>query len=164
MSVSGAYDDGFDEPVRESALICWPVEFLSIEEDKPTVTGLHCTVAYWPEVKLTQQEMLDTIVNNNKWQIKYFRQWRIVDIKGVGAFGELNDYPVLLVNNDQYNTTLTEMHNRVKGAFSYANGPDRRFTYTPHISVDLKTIVNPPKQVVFRPMELWYKDEKPVIV
>jgi hypothetical protein len=165
MSVSGAYDDGFEDAPRESALICWPVEFLGGVESAPKVSGLHCTVAYWPEVGMTQDEMLSTITRYNAVMVRYYRQWRLANISGVDAFGELKDYPVLLVENEQPDTTLKHMHETIADKF-YAVGhpPDNRFRYNPHISVDLRTIVKPPKQVVFRPMELWYKDEKPVIV
>jgi len=41
---------------------------------------------------------------------------------------------------------------------------DKSFPFNPHCTVDLPTALNPPKKLIIRPLELWFRDDKPEVV
>jgi hypothetical protein len=161
MSVSGAYDDGFEVPPRESALLCWPVEFPFQTNPVPAA---HCSTLYWPEIDASKEELLLLLR-----AVKAPNFYRIADVTGVAAFGEAEDYPVLTIQSNVDGQTWRWSLGGTRDALyvemiRYGLGPDNRFTYKPHVSVDVKTLVNPPKRLILRPLELWYKDDEPVVL
>lgn len=161
MSVSGAYDDGFDEPVRESALLCWPAHWIGESNPVPVA---HCTLLYWPEP--VDKETLLRVLREAPIDNDFYR---LADVLGPDAFGENKDYPVLRINSNligrTWRHTLDGYYDLLsKWCAAQSVAADDTWEFIPHVSVDIKTIIAPPKQLILGPLELWYKDDEPVVV
>lgn len=164
MSVSGAYDDGFDEPVRDSALVGWPVLWNEPLDGKAPITdNIHITGFYWRDEAPAKSAILDAIAEGpNTYRI--YRGYRTINVDRPDAFGEAEDYPVLRLDPAydglHHQRVCMDGNLRHAGLATY----DQRFTYVPHCSVDLKTLLDPPDYLIVGPPTLWYKDDAPVEV
>lgn len=151
-----------------SAVLCWPVEFIGSQA--PDIQDAHVTIGYFPNVsdpEIPKAAILNGLKGNTGGglfrSLKYrLGIWEVYKIAGVAAFGPENDHPVLLIN-DEYGQ-LKKDHELAKNLLK-AEGIawDKSYHYTPHITVDLRTVVSPPSKVILRPMELWYRGDKQVI-
>ena len=162
----GHYADGILDaaalPVpRESALLCWPAKFVGTP---PNVESAHCTLAYWKSLGgLEKNDILFRLRDDSHW-INRYRQWRIVSVTGIDAYqGSQGDLPVLKVEDNLNYEAIPNIHKNVASLFT-RNPFSNHWVYSPHVTVDLKTLVNPPKKIILAPMQLWYKDDEPVLV
>lgn len=109
-----------------------------------------------------------------------FNLYRVADVTGVDAFGPDQNVPVLRVGIGAYkdahghtsNTrdeVLMYSHLKVsrllqKAGIHHPREYTGEYGYKPHCTVPLPMAFNPPKHVLLRPMELWYKDDEPVVL
>lgn len=152
---------------RESALLCWPVLWdANNEGPAPKVTGLHVTAFYWPaygefDRPPCKEKLLDALAN---WGGGIYRGYTIVKVESPEAFGEDSNYPVLVLNKGHFDKGLYRERTTISNCMrnSGLDNYDSRWPFNPHCSVDLKTALDPPKQLIIGPPELWYKDDEPV--
>ena len=144
---------------RESALLCWPAQFVGTP---PNVKFPHCTLAYWKNLRGLEKNDILYRIRDSHW-IERLREWRIVNFTGIDVYnGSEGDLPVLKVI-DPHPSILKNAHEHMGSLFS-RNPFSNHWVYSPHVTVDIKTLVKPPKQIILRPLELWYKDDEPVVV
>lgn len=142
--------------VRNTALLCWPVEWIS-KKPVPKVEGLHVTLAYIPDLMgTTKEQILNAVRDSGRRELGY----QVVKVNWPSAFGPENNIPVLevdLPNWWEYRDTTAALD-----AAGIAYSKD--FKFSPHCTVDLPTVLDPPKKILIRPLELWYKDDDPEVV
>lgn len=145
-----------------SALLCWPVEWSDLKKPKPNKSNLHVTCVYIPDATLVPKSQLLEIVTS----LEFDRSYRIGKTEGVRAFGPEENYPVIKVDTHwTHSLSLVSTYVRVASALKKAGLEwDAWEPYNPHCTVDLKTLLDPPKRVILRPLELWYMDDAPVVV
>lgn len=178
----------FDVPApKVGALFCWPVEWVDDAPDPGA--GMdehrHVTALYLPNVTehvdeetgvtfsaVSKDILLDT-VRSIMHKIEDARKYRLADVVGIDAFGPNLNVPVLKVAVADFTRTIGDPrlsleHNEIAKAIRNEGIPfnaDYCFSnYVAHSTVPLPTLVNPPKQVLLRPLELWYMEEEPVVV
>ena len=86
--------------------------------------------------------------------------YEVAKVWGVDAFGPNLDHPVLKLDLDNWHEHRDTKIMLNKAGISYATN----WAFNPHVTVDLKTVVNPPKKVLLRPLELWWGSDEPVVV
>lgn len=156
---------------RYSALFAWPVILLDTQEQIP---NLHCTAAYIRDVRTWtnfDEPPVGFIHKDEFLGVRGDREaigagvYRLAKVTGVDAFGSEQDVPVLRVEIEGWKNSLETYH---KGLVEFFNdirvGYASDFPYSAHVTVPLKVLVDPPKQVVLGPMELWYCDDEPVVI
>lgn len=147
---------------KTGALICWPVLWDEPNEGRAPLTSdgrLHVTAFYWREDPPLKKYMLDAFSDSY-----IYRGYTVAKVKGPEAFGQLNDYPVLTVNSGYHWYGINKEYTTMRNILTKAgiDNYDQRFEYNAHCSVDLKTVLNPPKRLIIGPPELWYKDDEAV--
>lgn len=150
---------------RPSALICWPVAFeydLGADIYQP-----HCTVLFFPDVtKASKSDMLDALGHIAK--VSYIHGYQIVEVDGGGAFGPDKNVPVLLLkrNGNLWNDTLTKAYRILNAAATGVSGAvaDDTYEFNPHVTATLPLVINPPSRVILLPMELWWRNDEPVVI
>lgn len=145
-----------------SALLCWPVEWSDLKRPKPSKSNLHVTCIYMPDATGVSKTQLLELVT----PLDLDKGYRIGKVEGVRAFGPDETYPVLKVDTGQYyERALVRTYVPIATALKKAGIEwDAWEPFNPHCTVDLKTVLNPPKRVILRPLELWYMDDAPVVV
>jgi hypothetical protein len=145
-----------------SALLCWPVEWSDLNRPKPNKNNLHVSCIYMPDATTIPKTHLIELVKD----LEFSREYRIGKIEGVDAFGPEKTYPVLRVDTHwSRDLSLVSTYTKIAVALHGAGIEwDRWEPYNPHCTVDIQTILNPPKRVILRPLELWYMDDEPVLV
>lgn len=150
---------------RPSALICYPVEFLDGYDRN--INGPHVTLLYFPDVTenaMDQAEWGKTELIYALRQLNLKRRYQIANVMGVDAFGPDKNVPVLRVSTGEYIgipdiTVKVRSHLDEKGM-----NADRSYPINPHVTVPLETLIAPPTKVLLRPMELWWRDDEPVVI
>jgi hypothetical protein len=132
------------------------------ESRDPKVSNLHVTAFYWPENTPAKKALLDAF---DGWPGLY-KGYTIVKVDDVAAFGPARDYPVLTLKKGYHWYGFTNQHNTLKNALgnSGLDTYDKSFEFNPHCTVDLATLLDPPKRLIIGPPELWYKDDEPVAI
>lgn len=147
-----------EEMTRPSALIAYPVEFLDEVKD---IYQPHVTLFYFPDVtnaEFTKQEMVNAIAESH-----FKRTHHLATVFGAKAFGPDKNVPVLRVGVGQQ--VLSHVYASIKTVLNRNNMFfDNTWGFDPHVTVDLETALTPPKQVLLRPLELWWMDDEPVKV
>lgn len=169
------------KPPKNSALICLPAVHLP-----GTRWGdWHCTMAYIRDVngpffeetgveEITKQQLLDVLRDDERSGRMYQHdRFQVATVYNVAVFD--GEVPVLEIGIEPTRgygrivTQLSELHMGVTETLRAADiryetdyvGP---YSFKPHVSVDLRTAIKPPKELLLTPMELWYKNDEPVVV
>lgn len=151
---------------RESALICWPVLWDSVNEGPaPKVEGIHVTAVYWPAYgEDDQPPNKDILLRTLGAYATIYRGYTLVKVEGPAAFGIDNNFPVVKVESGYYSFGLKKEYRTITNCLTTAgfSNYDKRFEFNPHCSVDIQTLLDPPKRLILGPPELWYKNDEPV--
>jgi len=158
-----------------SACLAWPVQ--TLPQSEKSVRSRHVTGLYLPDVRnIPKEKILDALRNEHGFKsgkLYGANAYRLADVLGTAAFGPNFDIPVLLVgigkpwpNAGGQDQHLTNNWEGLEYCLSRAEIPyDKTYReYRPHVTVRLSEVLNPPKQVLLRPLELWYMDDEPVEV
>lgn len=152
---------------RESALLYWPVLWDEPNEGpEPKVENIHVSILYWPGYTEFDPVPTKHVLLARFEEIKsVYRGYRTVKVQGPAAFGVEKNYPVLLLESGYYNG-LNQNQRTFANCMNVApfDTFDKRFAYNPHCSVDLQTLLDPPKRLILGPPELRYKEDEPVQV
>lgn len=170
------------KPPSTSALISLPAVYVNSRR----WGGLHCTMAYIRDVngpffedtgteEISKESILNALrtehLNGKMWGHDFYR---LVNVYSVDVFD--GEVPVLKIGMEREPvqrrhiicSQLDTLHDGVTGMLKRAG---IRYetdyageNYSPHVSVDLRTALRPPKQLLLTPMELWYKNDEPVVV
>ena len=158
-------------PPRNSALVCWPVEWVDETVEPPAWNNLHVTCLYIPnvlggideetEVELPVIPKEDILVALRDSSLLPNAGYRLVDVIRPDAFGPNEDVPVLKVGHPIFDKTYIHGLATLQNSDIHA---DMTYDFSPHVSVPLPYALRPPKQVLIRPLELWYSDDAPVVL
>lgn len=145
--------------VRDTALLSWPVDFGG---RKVNVEGPHVTAFYFDDLTDIKKEDLLICLGVFFAQTRVDNIGMIAEIYGAAAFGPEENVPVLTVDLPDYFRTLRHYLGKylTDNGFKY----DIKWDYAPHVTVDLKTAISPPSHVQLNPLELWWKQDEPVVI
>lgn len=144
--------------VRNTALICWPVEWIDNSRPVPKVEGLHVTCVYIPDLMGKTKDDIKAAIASipNRDRLGY----KVVKVNWPSAFGPDENIPVLEVDLPNW----WEYRQVAAALDEHGIAYSKDFKFSPHCTVDLKTVLNPPKKVLIRPLELWFKDNEPEVI
>lgn len=153
-----------EEEYKDSAWLGWPVEWVDNKVTpsgiRPGVKNPHVTCLYFPTVEGLFKDDLVEILKD----LTFPRRYRLAGIGNPEAFGPEKDIPVLLLKANWY-SDLQQCHMRISSALRDTSfKPATNYEFNPHITVDLRTMLAPPEQVIVRPLELWWRSDEPVPV
>lgn len=167
---------------RTSALLCWPVEIMP-SSSEPGAYHHHVTALYIHDITGNFNEWTGELSQSvpKEWLLRTLREdkdadyvnqviprsayrYRLMDVSGVAAFGPDENVPVLRFVPAALADAHLGITHRLREAGIKFDATYTDFNYKPHCTVSLPDLISPPKQVLLRPLELWYKDDEPVVV
>jgi hypothetical protein len=147
---------------RVSALLCWPVEFLDYKERN--IYQPHVTALYFPDVSRAEYSKDDLLSALRTSPHVPARRYELARVKSAEAFGPDKNVPVLRVTNGSYYDLDARTIKYREALDSRGIFADRTYDINPHVTVDLETLLRPPETVLLRPLELWWRNDEPVVV
>lgn len=149
---------------KGTALLTWPVVFDG--RDSP-VKDAHVTAFWWPYARFDQDSLLKVIRESPFYND--LKVHRVETVKGIEALGPEKQYPVLTLETPAGHNWMNKpcAYTLREGLASLMNQfyPDNTFpNYTPHVTVDVDTLVRPPSRVILKPLELWVDGEHKYVV